>query len=59
MLVGSGATEAFSLTFTNAGASIYAFNAFVTKFEVAGMEEDENLTAEMSLKITGMPVLTV
>lgn len=56
--LGSGATEAWTLTLADAGGAVFAFNAFITKFEPDGMQTDENVTAELTLKLDGIPVLT-
>ena len=51
-----GTSESFSLTFSDTGATVWSFTAFVTSFEPSGAVAD-GLTAAVTLKITGVPTL--
>ena len=56
----SGATEAWQITLPPALSDAeIPFNAFVTGFELTGMESDELVEAELTLKVTGAPTVTV
>lgn len=55
-LLTTRASGSFSLTFPDAGATVWSFTAFVTAFEV-GAPVADGLTASVTLKISGAPTL--
>lgn len=48
--------QAFSITFSNTGATVWSFNAFVTKFSPSAPVEGK-LSASVTLRPTGKPTL--
>jgi len=52
------AEKNWKLIFTDSGAAEYAFAGFVTGFSVTGMTQEENVQAEVEIKITGAITLT-
>ncbi len=49
----------FKLIFAVTGPNnTYTFAGFLTKYEVSGMEWSANLTADITIKVNGLPVLT-
>ena len=53
----SGNLTAYKIIFPDVGLSEYDFTAFVSSFEVSAPHED-TLTAEVTLTISGEPILT-
>ena len=55
-LLTTRASASFTITFSDTGATVWTFTAFVTSFEPSGAVAD-GLTASVTLKITGAPTL--
>jgi hypothetical protein len=49
---------AWTLNFNTVVAHNWGFSAFVTKFKPKGMNEDDNLEADLSLKVSGAITFT-
>ncbi len=48
---------AWSMIFnTQSGTAGFTFNAFISKFKTIGMNQEDNLEAELELQIDGVPV---
>lgn len=43
----------WNIVFNDAGSGVCSFSALVTKFKPTGMNEEDNLEAELEIKITG------
>lgn len=52
-----GADSTHELTLTDAGAATVVFDGIITAFSV-GAPMDDKLTAEVSIKVSGQPVVT-
>ena len=57
-IVKSGATATWKLVWADAGAGQFTFSGFVTRFEPSGMQVEENVVAEITVKLTGAITFT-
>lgn len=58
-LASTKATTSFKLIFNVAGPNnTYSFSGYLNKYELSGMEWSANLTADITIKINGLPVLS-
>lgn len=57
-LMATPAVSTWSITFTDAGAAVYAFSGILTGFEIGGMEQESIVTANISIKLTGAITIT-
>lgn len=48
----------YTITFSNAEFSTWTFNAYITGFNVSGIEVEGLVTAELTFKPTGAPTVT-
>jgi hypothetical protein len=51
------ALSACILTWTSTASHTWTFNAFITKFAPKGMNEEDNLEADLEMTIDGVPVI--
>lgn len=49
--------QAFSVTFSDTGATVWSFSAYVTDFDVSGISTDGKLSASVTLRPSGQPTL--
>jgi hypothetical protein len=53
----NGTLQAFSITFTDPGVTVWSFNAFVIDFEVTGITPEGGLGFSATLRPSGQPTL--
>jgi len=57
-LLALGTSETVTVTYTNAGASTWAANGFMTDFSIVGGDGDERVRASCTIKLSGNITVT-
>ncbi|TGE31329.1 phage tail tube protein [Desulfosporosinus sp. Sb-LF] len=57
--VDAGTTDSYVITFPATFGATFTFSAFITKFTVGEVNLDDPLSFELTLKVSGKPVLAI